>query len=139
MTEDDIRRTASEYELYSGQMNLFEKRLELVQSTIGEMEMTKIALQALKNKKEEDEFLSPIGSNSFIKAKFADTNSILMGLGANIVAEISVDQALDELNKRRTEFQKLYSNLKNQITQLRLKLNDIRTKLEQQYARSQQK
>ena len=137
--EEELRKTASEYELYANQLEQFERRLELVQNSISEMELTKNTLEALKNKKGEDEFLSPIGSNSFIKAKFLETGKILMGLGANIVAEVTVDHALEELNKRRTEFQKLYSNLKNQMEQIRLRFNAVKTKLEQQYLQTRQK
>ncbi len=139
MSEEELRRTAAEYELYANQLEQLERRIELVQNSINEMELTKTTLEALKNRKNEEEFLSPIGSNSFIKAKFLDTSKVLMGLGANIVAEVTVDYAIEELTKRKTEFQKLYINLKNQMDQLKVKFNAVKTKLEQQYLESRQK
>ncbi len=139
MSEDELRRTATEYEVYANQLEQLERRIELVQNSISEIDLTKTTLEALKNRRSEDEFLSPIGSNSFIKAKFLDTNKVLMGLGANIVAEVTVDHAIEELSKRKTEFQKLYINLRNQMDQLKVKFNAVKTKLEQQYLQTRQK
>ncbi|WEU40808.1 MAG: prefoldin subunit alpha [Candidatus Odinarchaeum yellowstonii] len=139
MSEEELRKTATEYELYANQLEQLERRLELVQNSINEMELTKTTLEALKNKRSEEEFLSPIGSNSFIKAKFLDTGKVLMGLGANIIAEVTVDHAIEELTKRKTEFQKLYINLRNQMEQLKVKFNAVKTKLEQQYLQTRQK
>ena len=134
MSENEIRKIASEYQLYELQLRDLDKRAELIQNTIRELDITKITLNAIKVKDKDGEFLSPIGSNSFIKSKFSDTNNVLIGLGADVVAEVPVEKALEELNKRKTEFQKLLLSIRSQISKVQAKYNETRSVLQSKYA-----
>jgi prefoldin alpha subunit len=137
MSEDEIRRLSAEYQVYELQLRDLNKRIELVQNTINEMNMTQNTLEAVKNNKKEGEFLAPIGSNSFIKSKFIDTEKVLIGLGANIIAEVPIEDAIEETNKRRSDFQKLLLSIRGQITKVQTKLEETRAKIQAKYSETQ--
>ncbi|MHA1754716.1 MAG: prefoldin subunit alpha [Candidatus Odinarchaeia archaeon] len=137
MSQEELKKIAAEYELYNLQLKALSDRLELVQNTLAEIELTKKTIEEIKSRDDKTEFLAPIGSNSFVKAELKDTERVLIGLGANIVAEVNVDKALEELSKRKTDFQKLLLSLRGQIQQVQVKVNEIKNKLQEEYRKTQ--
>ncbi|MHA1410385.1 MAG: prefoldin subunit alpha [Candidatus Odinarchaeia archaeon] len=137
MSEEEVRKLVSEYQVYELQLKDLAKRLEIIQNTVTELDLTKETIEGVKKSEKNTEFLAPIKSTSFVKAQFTDTKNILMGLGANIVAEIPIDDALEKLNKQKSDLQKLMLSLKEKIMKTQTKLEETRSKLQREYSNLQ--
>ncbi|MHA1238170.1 MAG: prefoldin subunit alpha [Candidatus Odinarchaeia archaeon] len=131
MSENEIRRYALEIQNYEAQQNAIERRIEILLATINELEVTSYTLENLKKENPDQEILAPIGSSSYIKAKISTPDKVLMGLGANVVAEIDTDKALEKINERKKNFQKIILELRGQLQQIQSKINEIRAKLQE--------
>lgn len=131
MSEDEIRKLAVEIQNYEMQKSVIERRMEILLSTISELEVTEQTLENIKNEKSGQEFLAPIGSGSYVKAKLSSSDKVLMGLGADVVAEVNIEDAIGKLNERKKTFQKAVLELRGHLQQLQSKLNELRAKVQQ--------
>ncbi|MFX0068183.1 MAG: prefoldin subunit alpha [Promethearchaeota archaeon] len=130
MSEDEIRRAVAELNLYEAQAASLQRRIELVSSVIAELNITKFTLREFKSKESNQEFLAPIGANSYIKARFGDIDKALIGIGAGVVIETGVEEAVKKLEEREEELVKASASLKIQLRQIQNKITEVRPQVE---------
>ena len=131
MSEDEIRKAVAELNLYEAQVASLQRRVELVSSVIAELNITKFTLEEFKNREANQEFLAPIGSNSYIKARLGDISKAVIGIGAGVVIETDVEEAVKKLKEREEELVMASASLKIQIRQIQSKINETRPQVEE--------
>ncbi len=131
MSEDKIRKAVAELNAYEVQATSLQRRIELVSSVIAELNITKFTLEEFKSKKADQEFLAPVGSNSYIKARFGDIDKVTLGIGAGVAIEADVENAIKKLEERQEELVKASASLKIQLRQIQNKIYEIRPHVEE--------
>ncbi|MFX0096436.1 MAG: prefoldin subunit alpha [Candidatus Hodarchaeota archaeon] len=131
MSEDEIRKAVAELNLYEAQASSLQRRIELVSSVIAELNITKFTLKEFKSKEANQEFLAPIGANSYIKARLGDISKAIIGIGAGVVIETDVEEAVKKLEEREEELVKASTSLKIQLRQIQSKINEARPQVEE--------
>ncbi|MEM4679681.1 MAG: prefoldin subunit alpha [Thermofilaceae archaeon] len=120
----------AEYTLVSQLAEEMRKRIELLNASINEVAAARRALEETQNLNEGDELLVPLGAGVFVRVKLANKSSVVVTIGANIMIEKNVDEALkivgsreqqirDALQRSMAEYQALLNRLQELEQQIR--------------------
>ena len=74
--------------------------------------------------------LVPIGGSSYVKVKLADSNKIIIGLGAGVSVEKTLPEAKATLKERLDELEKTMHAAQQQFSQVAERINSGRSRLE---------
>lgn len=83
-----------------------QQNISFLTGSLAEMSATIESIKRVKDLKSGSEILVPIGSDSFINAKLARPDRVLTGLGAEVVAERSAEDAVKLLESQLAELEK---------------------------------
>jgi prefoldin alpha subunit len=75
------------------------------------------------------EALIPIGAQIYIRGSISDTSKVLIGLGAGISVEKTVEQANADLQSRVANMQKIIGSLRDEYAKLAEKVSSLRAQL----------
>jgi len=89
-----------------------------------------MTLDGIEKEKENAEILAPIGGNAYIKTKLADTNTVIVGMGAGVSVEKTVAEAKVILKERLDELEKTMNAAQQQFSQVAERINSGRGRLE---------
>ena len=84
------------------QARIIASNVEKLTIYLQELNMSKTTVEGLKTLKKGDEILVPVGASTFIRARIEDTAGLIMGVGANVSVDRSVDEATTSLEEKIT-------------------------------------
>ena len=108
--------------LRAGYEQLESKEKELLEAKM-EVEMSLNALKEVSLLKKEGEVFINFGAGNYVRGSIKQVDKVLVGLGAGVVVEKSLEEALDIMEKR-------LKNIDNAIEQIRSEREIVLTKLE---------
>ncbi|MCL2460302.1 MAG: prefoldin subunit alpha [Euryarchaeota archaeon] len=121
---------------YAEQAQVYSRQLGVIEDGIREGVGAIETLQAIQNS-EDNEVLMVIGGGASMKFRVMNPDSVLMTIGAGVVAEMGNTAAADYLKERITEMEASSKNLAEVLTRIDAQMNDISKRLEQIYAQVQ--
>jgi len=128
----ELERSAVEYEFYSGLINEYTQQLQTLNNLYASLSLTISSLEELKKSKENVEGFSSLGSGAYVKITIQSTTNVIIGVGAGVFIEKSVDEAIDLLNKRLeavksniVQLQKLIEELYSRVAALERKIAEL--------------
>jgi len=127
--DEEIRRMLVELRLLEGSARILQSRLEVVDTALSEILIANSTLEGIKNKSKGTEALVPVGAGSFIRVELADSEKIVMGVGAGVSLEKSVNDSVESLKNRQDELEKLRTSLQEQLSQVASRIEDERSTL----------
>jgi prefoldin alpha subunit len=127
--DEEIRRMLVELRLLEGSARTLESRLAVVDTALSEIVIASSTLEGIKNKPKGTEALIPVGAGSFIRVELADSEKIVMGVGAGVSLEKSVNDSIESLKDRQDDLEKLRASLQQQLSQIASRIDDERRTL----------
>ena len=134
--EENVQQKIVEYELYKNGIDSLARELSLVNSSISNLSTAKSTLEAIKNLKEKNELLVPIGGNIFLKANLKDKDSVLAGIGPELLlkkdlksATKTIDEQVDELTDARKKMEDRIRELSDKMAKLEPELRKFSEEL----------
>ncbi len=128
----ELERSAVEYEFYSGLINEYTQQLQTLNNVYASLSLTISSLEELKKSKDNIEGFSSLGSGAYVKIAVQSTTNVIIGVGAGIFIEKSVDEAIELLNKRLeavksniVQLQKLIEELYSRVAELERKIAEL--------------
>jgi prefoldin alpha subunit len=128
----ELERSAVEYEFYSGLINEYTQQLQTLNNLYASLSLTISSLEELKKSKENVEGFSSLGSGAYVKITLQSTTNVIIGVGAGVFIEKSIDEAIDLLNKRLeavksniVQLQKLIEELYSRVAVLERKIAEL--------------
>src|SRR6266705_2243017 len=85
--DDQMRQMLVELRYLDNSARVLQSRLDIVTAALSETLTAISTLEGTKGKPIDTETLLPIGSGSFVKAKLADSQNILIDVGAGVCIE----------------------------------------------------
>ena len=128
--DEEMRQLLVEIRMLEGSARVFSSRLDIVTAALSETQTAKQTLEGTKESGKEVEMLIPIGSGSFVKAKLEDAQHIIIGVGAGVCLEKTVEDSIKDLNMRATDLDKARINVTQQLNQIINQTEDYRARLE---------
>jgi len=107
-----------------------QQRIGMVNAAITDLTYANMTLDGIATEKENAELLVPIGGNSYVKAKIADTNKIIVGVGAGVSVEKTLVDAKATLKERLDELEKTMNAAQQQFSHVAERINSGRARLE---------
>ena len=129
-TEEELRRLSVEMRYLEQTAETLQQRISMVNAAIADLTYANMTLDGIEKEKENAELLVPIGGNSYVKAKLADTNTVIVGMGTGVSVEKPLAEARVTLKERLDELEKTMNAAQQQFTQVAERLNSSRNRLE---------
>ena len=104
--EEQIRELIANIQVNQQRMEALQQQASLVQMSLTDLDNALKALTTLEGKGEDQELLVPIGAGSFVHAKLADPDKVIIGLGAGVSVEKNFADSKGIIQSRRGELEK---------------------------------
>jgi len=129
-TEEELRRLSVEMRYLEQTADALQQRISMVNAALTDLTYANMTLDGIEKEKENTEILVPIGGGSYVKAKIADTNKVLVALGSGVSMEKTLVDAKTTLKERLDELEKTMNSAQQQFSQVAERLNSGRNRLE---------
>jgi prefoldin alpha subunit len=134
--EEEVRKLNMQLRYFEQTAETLQQRLGMLNAGITDLSYANMTLESMEKEKENAEMLVPIGGSSYINVKLADSNKVVVGMGAGVSvqktlpeAKAAVKERLEELEKTRVQAQQQLSQIAERINQDRNRMESLLTKL----------
>jgi prefoldin alpha subunit len=129
-SEEELRRLSVEIRFLEQTAETIQSRINTVNAVITDLTYANMTLEGLEKEKENSELLVPIGGNSYIKARLENPDKVIVGMGAGISLEKTLQEAKEILKKRLENLERTRASLQQQLAQVAEKIEEDREKFE---------
>ncbi|MCW4019897.1 MAG: prefoldin subunit alpha [Candidatus Bathyarchaeota archaeon] len=130
-SEDEVRRLAVELRILEGTAESLQSRINFLNAAFAELSFAKKTLEGLEKEEKESPLFVPVGGGSYIKAKLADADKVVYGVGAGVTIEKTLKEATEGVSNRISELEKTMRSLEQQLTQVLRKIQGDQTQLQE--------
>lgn len=128
--EEELRRMSVELRYYEQTAEALQSRLNMVNAVISDLTYAGVTLTALENEREGSELLVPVGGNSYVKAKLANPDKLIVGMGAGVSVEKTLSESKEIIKKRHEDLEKTRMSMQQQFVQVVDKTRELRERIE---------
>jgi prefoldin alpha subunit len=128
--EEELRRLTVQLRFLEQTAETLQSRIGMLNAAITDLTYANMTLDGVENEKENAELLVPIGGSSYVQVKLADSDKVIVGLGAGVSAEKTLPEAKALLKERLDELQKSMQAAQQQFTQIAERINADRNRVE---------
>jgi len=128
--EEELRRLSVELRFLEQTAETIQSRINMVNAAITDLTYASMTLDGLEKEKENTELLVPIGGNSYIKAKLENPDKIIVGMGAGISVEKTLQEAKEIIKNRLESLEKTRMSLQQQLAQIAERMSESREKFD---------
>lgn len=128
--EEELRRLSVELRLLEQTAEAIQSRVNMVNTVITDLTYAAMTLGGLEKEKENSELLVPIGGSSYVRAKLANPDKVIVGMGAGVSVEKTFPEAKEIVKKRLEDLEKTRMSLQHQFAQVADKTSEDREKFE---------
>lgn len=121
-----LRRLIVELRLMEGSAEILQRRMEFLQAALSDLRLAEASLRELKGKEEGSSILVPIGGNTFIGARLGNLSKVIVGIGADVSIEMSLEEAVEDISSRISEVEKAGSSVQQQLEQITAQIQSHR-------------
>jgi prefoldin alpha subunit len=129
-SEQEVRVILGQLQQSEAEARAYEQQMEIVSFTISEIENAVVAVEALSKPDIGKETLIPIGANSFVYGSIPQTNRVIIGLGANVSAEVDVTDAVSYLTERKKKLTEMQGQFAARLNQIGSQIYSLQSKLQ---------
>ncbi len=104
------------------QRDMFAQQLEILNASLGNLLNTKTTVENLRDIKEGEEILIPIGGMISLKAKIMNPEKVLLYISQDIIVEKNLDGSVEFLDKLVEQHKEQISYLGTQLQNLDMNL-----------------
>jgi prefoldin alpha subunit len=98
--EDEISKNLSLIEYYKEQLNTVDMQSQFLQAAIADYHKAKMTIEQLDKTEGINDILVPVGTGVFVNASTKDTSKVLIDIGAGVITEKTVDDAIKKIDDR---------------------------------------
>lgn len=131
-TNKNAQELVYRFKYLKDQRDMFLGQLDLLNASLGNILNTKSTLENLKNVKDNEEILVPIGGLANIKAIIKDPGKIILYINQDVAIEKDLDSSMEFLDKIITQHNEQINFVRTQIQNLDANLQSM----SQQFQRS---
>jgi prefoldin alpha subunit len=128
--EEELRKLTVEMRFLEQTAETLQQRLSMLNAAITDLSYASMTLDGVEKEKENAELLVPIGGSSYVKMRLANSDKVIVGVGAGASVEKSLPDAKAMLKERLEELEKSSVAAQQQFTQIAERINADRSRLE---------
>lgn len=124
--EEELRKISVELRILEQTAEAIQSRIDMINAVLTDLTYASMAMEGLEKEKEGSELLIPIGSNSYIKTKLENPDKLIVGMGAGISVEKTLQEAKEIIKRRLETTEKARSSLQQQLAQAAQRISEGR-------------
>ena len=128
--EEEVRKLSMQLRYFEQTAENLQQRLSILNAALTDLSYANMTLESIEKEKENAEMLVPIGGSSYVSVKLADTNKVIIGLGAGVSVEKTVPEAKTIVKERLDELEKTRIQAQQQLSQMAERINQDRQRME---------
>jgi prefoldin alpha subunit len=129
-SEEELRKLSVELRLLEQTAEAMQSRINMVNAVTTDLTYASMTLEGLEKEKENSELLVPIGGNSYIKARLENPDRLIVGMGAGVSVEKTLQEAKEIVKKRLENLEKTRMSLQQQLAQVAERISQGRETFE---------
>jgi prefoldin alpha subunit len=111
--EEDITRNLTLIEYYKQQLESIDLQIQYLQTTLADYQRAKMTVEHLHAVEENADLLIPVGGSTFLNGCLKNASNVLIGVGAGLVVEKPVSEAITKLDER---IKRIQENIEKMLT-----------------------
>ena len=128
--EEELRKLSVEMRYLEQTAEALQQRISMLNAAMTDLTYASMTLEGVEKEKESSELFVPIGGGSYVKAKLADSDKVIVGMGSGVSVEKPVSEAKAIMKERLDELGKSAIAAQQQFGQVAERINSGRTRLE---------
>ncbi len=128
--EEELNRLTIEMRFLEQTAETLQQRISMINAAITDLTYANMTLESMEKEKDTAELLVPIGGSSYIKAKLANTDKVIIGMGAGVSVEKTLPEAKEIVKERLDELEKTMTSAQQQFAQVAERINSSRNRFE---------
>lgn len=125
-----------ELQMLNSQLQQLQQQIQTADAQSAEMAKIAISVEDAKSIEKGQELLVPLGQGIFIKAKAEENKNVIMSVGADVVVEKSLDDALEVVKRQNDELNTIIFEMKQEFSNGVQKMHEMQHELSQLEAES---
>lgn len=127
----EAEKILGEYEYYRLQAEALQRNLELVNSSLEELEVVVKSLEEIRGQGKKNEILVPIGADSYVSSRILDTQRVILGIGAGVAVKKPIQEAKKDLEARIEELEGVKKELGERLALLLERIQELAPRVQQ--------
>lgn len=128
--EEELRRISIELRLLEQTAEALQSRIDMINAVITDLMYANLSLEGLEKEKKNSELLVPIGGSSFVKARLGNSDKLIVGMGAGVSVEKTMQEAKEIIKQRLENTEKTRLSFQQQLSQVTGKMSEGRERFE---------
>jgi prefoldin alpha subunit len=128
--EEELRKLSVEMRFLEQTAETLQQRISMMNAAMTDLTYANMTLEDIEKEKEDAELLVPIGGSSYVKAKLANPDKVVVGLGAGVSVEKTLQEAKTIVKERLDGLEKAMASAQQQFAQVADRINADRNRLE---------
>src|SRR3972149_11629303 len=91
--EEELRKLSVELRYFEQTAETLQQRISMMNAAITDLTYANMTLDGIEKEKENAEILVPIGGSAYVKVKLAEPDKVVIGLGAGVSVEKTLQEA----------------------------------------------
>lgn len=131
MNGRDEQELALNIQILQEQARIIASNVEKLTIYLQELNMSKTTLEGLQTLNKGDEILVPIGASNFIRARIEDTTGLIVGVGANVSMDKTVEEAVTAIQEKISFIESKIRENQETYIKVAQKLDELNTKAQE--------
>ncbi len=128
--EEEVRKLSMQLRYFEQTAENLQQRLGMLNAALTDLTYANMTLESIEQEKENAQMLVPIGGSNYLSVKLANTNKVVIGLGAGVSVEKTLPEAKTIVKERMEELQKTQVSAQQQLGQIAERINQDRNRME---------
>jgi prefoldin alpha subunit len=107
-----------------------QQRISYVEAAVAELQVAMSTVRNLGNEATGAEVLVPIGGGSYVRAKVADVEKLIVGIGADVAVEKNFKESVEGYQARIEELRKVGVSLGQELERVAVSIGKARQELQ---------
>lgn len=137
MAEAELRKALAALETTRARLEALVRQEELLRLSLAEYERARNTMTEYQGAAEGTEILVPIGANSFLFARVGSVERCIVGLGAEVALEDSLEKALARMDGRIAQLTQVHQELVERIGRMEGQANASAARVQELYERAE--
>ena len=134
----NVEEILRQVQYYEHQAENLEKQIRSLDQIVMQYTLVRQTFQDLSPVSDGNEILIPIGPAVYMKGTISDTEKVLTGVGADVLIEQPITDAIEMMKEKIDEFSAIRTNIVKQYTQTAEMLTMLKRTFEAQQAQQAQ-
>ena len=136
--EEDVTRNLSVIEYYKQQLESIDMQIQYLQAAIADSQKGKMTLEHIHDAEKNADILIPVGGGAFVNGSVTNVSKALIGIGAGLVAEKTMTDAISKIDERIKKLQENEEKMFSLAQRIQTEAQELSQKTQQMMEEAQQ-